>query len=389
MRRQHIFSRLSAISILFLLLMASCNQQRNPDMVSVCGNAALFQDTYIKLVRVDTAAYTVIDSVKPGRDGSFCLNFLPEMAGFYLLRADNKVIAPLVILPGDSIIAEIRQDTVIISGGAEAGTFDNFRRSLLADEEKVDSLGTILMLARDLGNYTEIKQETDAAYYALMQNAKRRGVSYLQQNQNYFSMLLVINSKIQQSFLFDEVNDSSWFFYADSMLINANPENPHALAYHKRMQLLRIASAKERKAIENMKAGNKAPSLGLPGLNGLIEKLDPAENRFTLVYFWSPADALSRKANLELKTLYDQYKGKNFEVFAVSLDKYPDRWKAAVNLDKLWWANVNDTLALESKIAAEWYIQKLPVFVLLDQQGRIVERFTSVNLLARRLEAEY
>lgn len=389
MRRQHIFSRLSAISILFLLLMASCNKQRNPDMVTVCGNAAFFKDIYIKLVRIDTSAYTVIDSVKSGSDGSFCLNFLPDMAGFYLLRAGNKVLAPLVILPGDSINAEIRQDTVIISGGAEAGTFDNFRRSLLADEEKVDSLGAILLLARDLGNYTEIKQGTDAAYRSLMQKAKQRGVSYLQQNPYYFSHLLVINSKIQQSFLFDEVNDSSWLFYADSLLLNTNPDNPHVVAYHKRIQLLRLNSAKEKLAMENMKPGKKAPAVSLPGLDGKMVTLNPSENRNTLVYIWSPADAPSRKANLELKTLYDQYKGRNFDVFAISLDKYPDRWKAAVNLDKLWWTNVNDTLALDSKIAVGWYVQKLPVVVLLDQQGRIVERFASVSLLARRLEAEY
>lgn len=389
MKRQYILFKLSAISILFLFLVASCGQPRNPEMVAVCGNTDLPQDSYISLVRIDTSAYTVIDSVKPGRDGSFCLNFLPEMAGFYLLRTGNKVLAPLVILPGDSISAEIRQETVIISGGAEAGTFDKFRHSLLADEESVDSLGTILMLARDLGNYSEIKQETDAAYSILMREAQLRGVTYLQENPVFFSQLLVINSKIQQSFLFDEVNDSSWLFFADSLLMAANHDNPHVVAYHQRIQLLRMANAKEKLAVENMKPGNKAPSVSLPGLDGKIVNLSPSANRFTLVYFWSPGDAPSRKANLELKILYDHYKRRGFAVFAVSLDQYPDRWRAAVNLDKLWWTNVNDTLALDSKVAGEWYVRKFPVLVLLDQQGRIVERFTSVNLLARRLEAEF
>jgi len=389
MRRLYILFILSAISILFLFLVASCDQQHNPELVAVCGNTDLFQDSYISLVRIDTSAYTVIDSVRPGRDGSFCLNFLPEMPGFYLLRTGNKVLAPLIIHPGDSINAEIRQDTVIISGGAEAGTFDQFRHSLLADEESVDSLGTILMLARDLGNYSEIKQETDAAYGALMQKAQLRGITYIQENPGFFSQLLVINSKIQQSFLFDEANDSSWLFFADSLLMASNPENPHVVAYHKRIQLLRMTNAKEKLAVENMKPGKKAPTVSLPGLDGKIVNLSPSANRFTLVYFWSPGDAPSRKANLELKTFYDQYKEKGFAVFAVSLDQNTDRWRASVNLDKLWWTNVNDTLALDSKVASEWYVRKLPVLVLLDQQGRIVERFTSVNLLASSLEAEF
>lgn len=383
------FIKVNLIAALsFLLFATSCHQQSEPGTVSIGGDAPSFSKTYLRLVRIDTAAYVTIDSVKPDSDGQFCLNFLPEMAGFYLIQSGNKTLAPLVIYPGDSIKANFQSDSIIISGGREASVFDKFRQTLLADEAVADSLGSVLILARDMDNYDEIKAKTDSAWADLMLKAKQRAITYIKANKNFLSQILVVNSKIQQTFLFDQTIDSTWLSAVDSQLASNHSLNPHYQAFHNRMQLLKAANEQERIARENMSPGKPAPEISLPGLNGKDVILDPSKNSFTCVYFWSPADGPSRKANQELKSLHEKYKDAGFEVFAVSLDEYTDRWTAAVNLDKLWWTNVNDTRALNSPLAKAWYIQKLPVFILINRQGRIVDRFTSARALEERLLKE-
>lgn len=379
-------------SILILglvVLFTGCRQKTGPDIAILSGNIVPYAGSYLTVVRVDTSSYTPVDSVKAGRDGAFTLALKLQMPGIYHLRINGKAIVPVVIHPGDKISLNFRNDSVDIGGGIEAGLFNAFRQKLKAYEEVVDSLGTVLILARDLENYEAVRTGADSAYYQMMQKAKADGISYIRANPASLSQLLVLNSKIQQAFLFDQIPDSALFFYTDSLLLNRFPLNQHVLFNHKRIVELRQVLSQERAARANMMAGRKAPELVLPGLNGKPVRLDPSVNNFTLVYFWAPTDGLSRKSNHELKSIHDLYKNSGFEVFAVSFDAYKDRWAAAVNLDKLWWINVNDTLGLNSPVSKSWIIQKLPVFVLLDQNGEIIDRYTSVRNLGERLSAEY
>lgn len=363
----------------------SCSQQKEPGTTTICGTAELNSGSRLRLVRIDTAAYIPVDSVKPGKDGVFCLKLKPGMAGFYLLQDGDRTFAPVVIHPGDSISAYLRSDSVSISGGKEAGFFDDYRKLLLAGESVADSLGAVLSLARDMENYDKIRHSTDSAWSNLLQNTKFRGKEYINKHPGFLSLIMIVNSKIQQTFVFDQTADSAWLFLADSMLTANHSGNPHVKAYHSRVGAIRKSFSDERHARDAMKSGRTAPGITLPGPDGKNIKLNPAKNKLTLVYFWTATDAPSRKANHELKALYDKYREKGFGVFAVSLDQYPDRWKAAVNLDKLWWVNVNDTKAMNSAVAKAWFVQKLPVFILTDSHGMIVDRYISVSSLEKGL----
>ncbi|MFH1118987.1 MAG: TlpA disulfide reductase family protein [Bacteroidota bacterium] len=375
------FIRLAALSATLI----SCSQRKDTGVATICGSAELSSGSWLRIVRIDTAGFVSVDSVKPDRDGDFCLKLKPLMAGFYLLQDGNRIIAPVVIHPGDSISAYIRPDSVLISGGKEAGFFDFYRQSLLAGESAADSLGAVLTLARDMENYEAIRRSTDSAWIILLNKTKERGVEYLNKHNDFLSLILIINSKIQQTFVFDQTVDSSWLFLADSLLAGNHSDNPHVNAYHSRIMRMQQTYSGENRARERMKPGRMAPAITLPGPDGKSITLNPSKNKLTLIYFWSAADAPSRKANQELKILYDQYRGNGFGVFAVSLDQNPERWKAAVNLDKLWWVNVNDTKAMNSGVAKEWFVHKLPVFVLTDNYGKVVDRYISVGSLEQGL----
>lgn len=373
---------ISFVATGMILLVHGCKPVSNGETAVITGSVLSVEHSLLTFVRVDTVAFTPVDSIKPGRDGSFSISLNLQKPEIFHIRYKGKVIAPLVIHPGDQIMLNIRNDSVELSGGQEAGRFNAFRQKLDAYKEMVDSLGAVLSQARDFENYDAIRAGADSSYYAMMQKAKTEGITWLKANPTALSQLMVINSKVQQAFLFDQLTDSSWFFYTDSVLQRNYPVNPHVMANHRRMDQLRKSLSLERRARINMQAGNTAPPLVLPGLNGKPLPLNTSKSKYTLVFFWAPTDGLSRKASQELKNLHEQYKSRGLDVFAVSFDQFTDRWAAAVNLDKLWWTNVNDTLLLNSPVAKSWNIQKLPVFVLVDRQGKIIDRFPAVRPLA-------
>lgn len=383
----HIRPGLILISAVALLL--SCRQQPNTSMVNICGKADLKSGPDLRLIRIDTSAYVPVDSLKPGRNGTFCMNIKAAGAGLYLLMNQDRQLAPLVLYPGDSITAEIVGKTTRISGGKEAGLFDRFRQQLLADESAADSLGSELLLARDLDTYSTVRQKTDSAWMLLLQKAKNRGIQYIVLHPAFLSQLLVVNSKIQQTFVFDQQSDTTWLFRADSQLMKSHPESEHVQAFHRRMEALRTAGKQEQQARETMKPGKTAPAISLPGLDGNPVSLNPLKNKYTLVFFWSATNAVSRKTARELKVLRDKYRSRGFEVYAVCFDPYPDRWIAAVNLDKLWWINVNEKQEPDSPLAREWFVKRLPVMVLLDHEAKIISRFTNVNELNAALTTKF
>jgi peroxiredoxin len=156
--------------------------------------------------------------------------------------------------------------------------------------------------------------------------------------------------------------------------------------HHHRVQRLRRLSRTEAEARTQLKTGSQAPDIKLPDFSDRLKSWHHLKGKPILLYFWAPTDAQSRQSNLKLKQIIDRDDSPEFQVYAVAFDTFPDRWKAAVNLDKLWWTNVIDTLGNQSLLHVKYRIERLPVLILLDKEGRILHRFVSVDALEEYLK---
>lgn len=374
---------------LVLLTVTACHRH-DPDKTAVISvNFEAPEGFTLLITRIDTSGFTLMDSLKPEKKGAFTFQFQPDQPGFYLLQSGAKTLSSMVIFPGDSIFVTVNEGMASLRGGKEAGFYDHFRQQLLRAEALADSLGIMLSLARDLENYPEIRQSTDSTWQSTLRGVKKNAVSYLESHPGFLSQLLVINSKIQRTFIFDQVADSSWLYKVSDNLSAAYPGNMHVVAFAGRVRDIMETNRAEMRARGKMGKGSRAPDISLPDLGGQSRSLIDLKGRFRLVYFWAPGDALSRKTNPELKQVYENFKPNGLEIFAVGLDRFPDRWKAAVNLDKLWWVNVNDTLAGNSQVARDWLVQKLPLMILIDNNNQIVGRYTSVKQLEAELKSAF
>jgi thiol-disulfide isomerase/thioredoxin len=108
-------------------------------------------------------------------------------------------------------------------------------------------------------------------------------------------------------------------------------------------------------------------------------------NRLTLLIFWESDCPHCRKAMPEFIRLYKQYRAKGLEVFAASLDNDKSKWKLFIDYYHLGWVNI--VLPEKSPVHADYFIQYTPTAVLIDNAGKIVRRFISVEDLDKGIAA--
>lgn len=129
--------------------------------------------------------------------------------------------------------------------------------------------------------------------------------------------------------------------------------------------------------------GMDAPDIELPDPDGNLRRLSDLRGHVVLIDFWASWCGPCRMENPNVVRLYNQYHGKGFEIFSVSLDKSHDSWVKAINDDHLSWPNHVSDLKYWSSAAGRLYgISSIPSTVLVGPDGKILAR----NLRGRDLE---
>jgi peroxiredoxin len=132
--------------------------------------------------------------------------------------------------------------------------------------------------------------------------------------------------------------------------------------------------------------GMLAPDITLPSPEGENISLKSFRGKYVLIDFWASWCLPCRYENQHTVEIYNKYKTKGFEIFAVSLDKKKERWLKGIEEDGLPWIHVSDLRYWDSPTAGIYRINGIPYTFLLDKNGRIIDENISGSDLEERLE---
>jgi peroxiredoxin len=137
------------------------------------------------------------------------------------------------------------------------------------------------------------------------------------------------------------------------------------------------------KNINRLRVGQIAPEIVSKNPDGKTIALSTLIGKKVLmVYFWASWCEGCETENPNIIRIYNKFKERGFDIYAVSLDSDKTEWLTAISKHKFTWTNVSDLKEWESEAVKTYNVNRTPAIYLLDKEGRIVAK----NLRGKELE---
>jgi len=107
-------------------------------------------------------------------------------------------------------------------------------------------------------------------------------------------------------------------------------------------------------------------------------------NKYVLVDFWASWCGPCRKEIPNMKTVYERFHDRGFEIVSISADDNETDWLEALKEEKLPWLNDRDG---DKGICRLYSIQYYPTLYLLDNEGKVVAKDLRGDDFAKKMEA--
>lgn len=365
------------------LFLASCTEKK----FHLSGNIDNATDSLLYFENMSLNGPVTVDSVKLGKDGSFSFDEkAPENPEFYRLRIANQIIN-IAVDSTENITIKASYPTMSsqydVKGSSECDKIKELALMQMNLQSQInalinnpnipyqaegDSIQRLLNAYKNTVKLQYIYKEPMRAYayYALFQTI------YVG---NQTALIFDPRSRKEDVQVFAAVATSWDTYYPGS----ERGKNLHNIAIEG-LKNVRIIQAERNQTIDANKVNTSGIiEVALPDNKGNIRKLTSLKGKVVLLDFHAFASKGSTARIMMLRELYNKYHAQGLEIYQVSLDPDKHFWKESVSA--LPWICVHDENCANSAFAAQYNVQTIPTFFLIDRQNVLQKRDAQISNL--------
>ena len=357
-----------------------------------CANKAKIEGTLasapsseVVVKLLDINKYQVLDTVKTDASGKFSYKVAvakgqPEFV--YVFYKDTK-IASLLLEAGDAVSVEA--DTLgnfTVSGSEESLKLAHVEKEYAEALVKINAIASKFAGA-SAAEQAALRQQLGKEYV----DYYRRSVRYVMENSHSLTVVPVFFQNFGAELsVFSQNTDALHFSNVSDSLATVYPESKYVKALKAEADTRRTYLELESRILNAQEIGY--PNITLPDVKGEKVTLSELDSKVTMVYFWSASDANQKMFNLDvLKSLYDEFHSKGFNIYQVALDQDKALWAKVIKQQNLPWVNVCDSRGVASPYVSLYNLPALPaVFLIKDGQlvdGSMVDEKSFRNMLRK------
>lgn len=365
------------------LLAAACTPTAKVD-----GTIASAPSSEVVMKLLNVNRYEVLDTVNTDASGRFTYRVKVEKGQpefVYVYHNDTRV-ASLLLEAGDKV--NVVADTLgnySVEGSAESARLAQVEKEYSAAQARLQAIADQVADAEG-EEAASLRQQLGKEYV----DYYRKCVRYILENSRSLTVVPVLYQNFGPDLpVFAQSTDAIHFVSVADSLALSYPQSKYVKALKKeaerRFGYLEL-EAKIRNAAEI-----GYPDVVLPDVNAEKIRLSEVDAEVIMLYFWSATDANQKMFNLDvLKSLYEDYHSKGFEIYQVALDPDKTGWAQVVKQQNLPWINVCDGLGASSPYITTYNIPALPAtYIIADGElvdGQVVDEKSLRRLLDRLLK---
>lgn len=368
--------RVMYVLLLAALAATACNKVGD-DRFEISGTIEGAAGETLKLIEFTLEDALTVDSAVIDDKGNFKIGSATSEPTVYMLSMGTSGIIPVLIQNGEAIAITAKADqfvaTAKVKGSKGSEDLIAYFKAFNTFQEKVSGLNEELMPYANLPEFETKRAEAQEKYKAYQQEQKAFVKDFIDNNDN--GIVPVFAALYAANFISPET-EFEWFFGLLNRFEQEHAKSKYTAWFKQFVEPYRN--------LAELQPGKPAPDFKLATPEGDSLSLSDLRGKYVLVDFWASWCAPCRQENPNVVKMYERFKGKNFEILGVSLDRGKTEWVKAIADDQLAWKHVSDLKYWDSMVTGLYAIQSIPATLIVDPQGNIVAR----NLRGQELESK-